>query len=286
MISQTAATSEQLGARFEAFWQRFPYRQVPVDGVEWHYVDTGGDAPPILMLPGGSYRPDNYFQLIDALADDFRIISPAYPPVYPLRRVLDGVAGVLDDAGLDAVTVFGCSYGGYVAQAMAQAMPERVRELVLAQTGTRHFAGPGTMRVFLPLFAAMPLSMIRAFTWRLWTRWFTAPAQSEAFWRARLRTELMEMSRPQHVAGVRNIVDFMATCTPAPGWLQPWHGRVLILEATQDQAFSAEQREELRLAYPEATVRPLTAGHTALFTAPDQFTAEIRRFFEEDGGHP
>jgi 3-oxoadipate enol-lactonase len=236
----------------------------------------------VLMLPGGSHRPDNFFQLIADLADDFRIIAPAYPPVFPLRSVLRGVGAVLDAAGLRQVTVFGCSYGGYVAQAMTKAMPERVDDLVLAQTGTRHFAGLPTMRAFAALFAALPLRLIRAFTWRLWMRWFTAPPESERFWRPRLRTELAEMTRAQHLAGVRNIVDFMATCSPAPGWLAPWDGRVLVLEATDDQAFSAEQRAELRRAYPQATVRALEAGHTALFTHPELFTTEIRGFLRAD----
>ena len=284
MTSRSGVTSTELQAQFDAFRSRFPSRHVRVEDVDWRYLDTGGDAPPILMLPGGSYRPDNYFQLITDLADDFRVIAPAFPPVSPLGPVLRGVAAVLDDAGLGAVPVFGCSYGGYVAQAMVKSLPERVTALMLAQTGTRHFAGMRTMRAFVPLFAALPLPAIRAFTWRLWMRWFTAPPESEAFWRSRLRTELGEMSRAQHVAGVRNIVDFMATCSPAPGWLEPWSGRMLILEATGDQAFSAEQRAELRRAYPGATVRSLEAGHTALFTHPELFTAAVRGFLAGDGG--
>ena len=41
---------------------------------------------------------------------------------------------------------------------------------------------------------------------------------------------------------------------------------------------SAEQRAELRCAYPQATVRPRGNGHTALVTQPERFTSEIRRF--------
>jgi pimeloyl-ACP methyl ester carboxylesterase len=247
--SPATATGQQLAAAFAAFWTRFPYRRLEVEGVEWRYVDTGTDGPAVLMLPGGSYRPDNYFQLIADLADDFRIIAPAYPPVFPLRSVLRGVGAVLDAAGLQQATVF---------------------------------AGLPTMRVVAALFTALPLRLIRAFTWRLWMRWFTAPPESERFWRARLRTELAEMTRAEHLAGVRNIVDFMATCSPAPGWLAPWDGRVLILEATDDQAFPAGQRAELRRAYPQATVRALDAGHTALFTHPELFTTEIRGFLRVD----
>lgn len=278
MPSVGIATSEELELGFARFWERYTYRRLHVGEFDWRYIDTGVGATTILMLSGGSYRPDNYFRLISDLARDFRVIAPAYPPVHPLRTVVAGLDAILDAAEQGRVALFGCSYGGYVAQAMVTESPERVEDLILAQTGTRHFAGRKTMEVFAAIFAVLPLSLLRAFTWRLWMRWFTAPSESEAFWWARLRTELMEMTKAQHVAGARNIADFMASYKPAAGWLAPWNGRVLLLESLQDQAFSAELRAELRRAYPEATVNPLEAGHTALFTHPELFAAEIRRF--------
>jgi hypothetical protein len=52
VASQAVATSAQLRARFEAFWERFPYRHLQVDGLRWRYLDTGGDARPPLLLHG------------------------------------------------------------------------------------------------------------------------------------------------------------------------------------------------------------------------------------------
>ena len=278
MHSPPTATSAQLDVEFARFRDAFPYRFLTVDGVPWRYLDAGTGDSAILMLPGGSYRPDNYFRLITDLAGDHRVIAPAYPAVHPLPKVLRGLAAILDEAGLGALTVFGCSYGGYVAQAMTKDMPDRVGSLVLAQAGTRHIIGLRGMRLFTACFALMPPAAKRAFTWRLWMRWFTAPPESAQFWLARLRAELAEMTGAQLLAGARNIVDFMAHYAPAPGWLRPWNGPLLILESLHDQAFSTAQRAELRQAYPRATVRSLDAGHTALFGQPEQFTAEIRQF--------
>jgi pimeloyl-ACP methyl ester carboxylesterase len=271
-------SSQNLPADFAGFWSRHPYRSAFAGQLEWRYVDTDNGEPTILMLPGGSYRPDNYFKLICGLAVDFRVIAPAYPPVSPLSELISGLAAVLDSAQQARVTVFGCSFGGYVAQALVKELPDRVDALILAQTATRHFAGLRTMRMFSALFAALPLPIIRAFTWRLWTRWFFAQEESREFWFGRLRSELAEMIREQHVAGARNIVDFMVRYHPAPRWLEPWHGPTLLLESLNDQAFSAEQRKELRDAYPGSVVRTLNAGHTALFTDSDLFVREIRDF--------
>ena len=246
--------------------------------VVWPYLDTGGNDPVLLMLAGGTYRPDNYFQLIEDLAADHRVLAPTYPPVHPLPAVVAGLVAVLDDAGVAAATVCGWSYGGYLAQALTKETPARVQNLVLAQTGTRHVYGLTTMRLFAPVFARLPPGAKRAFTRRLWRRWFTAPPSGRQFWGHRLQEELQQISNAQHTAGVANMIDFMTRYTPAPGWLAPWTGRVLILESTEDQAFSPGRRAELRAAYPEAAVRTIAGGHTALFTDPGWFTTQIRAF--------
>jgi pimeloyl-ACP methyl ester carboxylesterase len=232
----------------------------------------------LLMLPGGTYRPDNYFQLIEDLADDHRVLAPVYPPVHPLPLVVAGLLAVLDDAGVPAATICGWSYGGYVAQVFAKEEPGRTRHLVLAQTGTRHIFGLTTMRIFATVFARLPLNMKQGFTRRLWRRWFTSPASSREFWNGRLEEELQQISDAQHTAGVANMIDFMAHYSPAPGWLAPWQGRVLILQSASDGAFKGDRQAELRAAYPEAAVRTIPGGHTALFTHPGWFTAQIRDF--------
>lgn len=65
-------TSRQLQERHDSFRARFPLRQVRAGTVAWDFLDTCSAGPVILMLPGSTYRPDNYFQFIDDLAADHR----------------------------------------------------------------------------------------------------------------------------------------------------------------------------------------------------------------------
>ncbi|HEY1155382.1 MAG TPA: alpha/beta hydrolase [Arthrobacter sp.] len=148
--------SQELQVRFERFRARFPIQTLQAGPAAWNYLDTGGQGPVLLMLPGGTYRPDNYFQLIEDLAQDHRILAPAYPAVHPLPSVVAGLTAVLDHAGVGSATVCGWSYGGYVAQVFAKEAPGRVRNLVLAETGTRHIFGLTTMRVFAVVLHACP----------------------------------------------------------------------------------------------------------------------------------
>ena len=60
---------------------------------------------------------------------------------------------------------------------------------------------------------------------------------------------------------------------------EDWSGRpVLVLQSERDRAFAA-QAEEIRAAYPHATIRVLRgAGHGALFTHTEQYVGEIQTF--------
>jgi pimeloyl-ACP methyl ester carboxylesterase len=52
-----------------------------------------------------------------------------------VEQVVDDLAAVLDDAGIERAVVYGTSYGGYLAQAFGARHPDRVAGMVLDSTG-------------------------------------------------------------------------------------------------------------------------------------------------------
>jgi pimeloyl-ACP methyl ester carboxylesterase len=117
------------------------FRSVPVRGGELSVEVLPADTDPVLAIHGVSSncRLWNWFRAeapeISLVAPDLRGRARSVAvagPSSPAQHAEDMVA-VLDELGLDRVTVCGMSMGGFVAVALAH--PERVRDVVLVDGG-------------------------------------------------------------------------------------------------------------------------------------------------------
>jgi proline iminopeptidase len=119
-------------------------RTAGLDGVHLHY-ECDGDGSPLLVLHGGLGIDHHlYRRTLAPLADDFRLLLPDQrgngrsvpvdPETITIEQLADDAAALLDHLELDRVTVFGHSFGGFVAQELALRHSERLDGLVLACT--------------------------------------------------------------------------------------------------------------------------------------------------------
>ena len=268
-----------LSARFSAFERDYPYRETSCGGRRWRYrVGGAPGGTPVLVLTGATTVPDPLFVLIADLGQRSPVIAPAYPPATRIDELVDGVVGVLDAEQVPRVRLVGSSFGGYLAQCLVRAHPERVGQLVLAQTGIRHFAGSGAITVLRWLLSAAPEGAVKAFTWQTWQALLADLGDDERFWTALLRDILEHQLSKRHLLAVMAaMADFTARHRPLPGQL-PAGLPVLVLAAEHDRAF-ARQFEEIRAVYPDATIHTIVgAGHGALFTHTDAYISAIRDF--------
>ena len=105
--------------------------------------EVRGEGDPLVLVHGLAYDRAGWGRLPDLLAERFRVVLvdnrgvgesdvPAGP--YSVAEMADDVVSVLDDAGIERTNLFGVSLGGYIAQELALAHPERVERLILAST--------------------------------------------------------------------------------------------------------------------------------------------------------
>lgn len=107
-------------------------------------IDTGGNAPAVLIVPDGPNVVEHYAALIGRLSGSVRVVCfdmPGFgfsPPSASYEHTLDhgadAVLGVLDALGLERATLaFSCANGFYALRTARRA-PTRVTGLFLSQT--------------------------------------------------------------------------------------------------------------------------------------------------------
>lgn len=119
---------------------------IDVAGVRTNYHDLGprNAATPLLLLHGsgpGVSAWANWRTVLPALARERRVIAPDIVGfgfterpdgfVFGQEGWVDHVLGLLDELGLDRVSIIGNSFGGALALWLAHRHPERVERLVL-----------------------------------------------------------------------------------------------------------------------------------------------------------
>ena len=122
-------------------WDEVEHHFAQNQGVKIHYV-TLGKGPTVLFVHG---FPDFWYSWRDqmaALAGDFRTAAldlrgynqsdqPTGVESYRLPLILDDVAAVVRDLGVEKVTLVGHDWGGAIAWRFAMAHPESVERLVI-----------------------------------------------------------------------------------------------------------------------------------------------------------
>src|SRR3977135_3268511 len=115
------------------------------DGVKIYY-EVRGSGPPLLLTHGYSSTSAMWQGQIEALSSHHRLVLwdmrghgqsdyPDDPSAYSEALTVGDMAALLDEVGADSAIVGGLSFGGYMSLAFYRAHPERVRALLIIDTG-------------------------------------------------------------------------------------------------------------------------------------------------------
>ena len=111
------------------------------NGIDVHYLRTGGNKPPIVLLHGLMTKGACWTPLAQALENEYDVIMPdarghgnssAPDHGYRYEDLADDVVSFIDALGLANPVLLGHSMGGMTAAVIASQNPKRLRGLVLA----------------------------------------------------------------------------------------------------------------------------------------------------------
>ena len=115
------------------------------DGVEIYY-EVHGSGPPLLLTHGYSSSSHMWRGQIEALSRDYQLITwdmrghghtdyPEDQGLYSEAQAVEDMAAILDAVGAETAIIGGLSLGGYMSLAFAATYPQRVRALLIIDTG-------------------------------------------------------------------------------------------------------------------------------------------------------
>jgi len=272
-----ANAEPDVAASLQAFRGTHPTRTLELDGRNWQYLSLEPDSNPaetILFLHGMTGAYDIWWQQIETLQHDYRIIAVTYPPANSLEEMEQAVMAILDAEGVDKFNVVGTSLGGYFAQFLVARHPGRVQRAVFSNTFppndiiSENNKAIGAALPYLPEWLVM-----NVLSGSMRESVYPASDYSELVLAFGLEQTHGRMSKAQVVGRFHCVVESFVP--PAP--VMP----VLIIESDNDPLVEPALRAQLKTTYPAAAVYTFSgAGHFPYLNRPDEYTTALREFFD------
>jgi maspardin len=269
-----AKVDPKITASLQAFRAEHPAKLLKVNGVAWEYVAFGKGPDTILFLHGMTGAYDIWWQQMQDLQGQYRVISVTYPAVDTLEKLSEGFLAIMDAEQVDRTNIVGTSLGGYLAQYLVAKYPDRIERAVFSNTFPPNDLIAeknrliGAVLPFLPEWLVM--SVLRdSFVKSIY------PASGNDELTLAFLTEVGSgrMSKAQVVGRYRCVVQPFT----APD-LDKLKIPVLIVEADNDPLVEKALREQLKAIYPSAGVRTLSSGHFPYLNPSTGFTDIIAAF--------
>lgn len=259
-----------LRAERDRFAETHPERAEQIGPRRWGVVETAGDGPGLLLLPGTLGRADVFWRLMTRLAGRVHAVSVSWPADPDMGRWVADLPEIMDRCGLGRAVVLGTSLGGYAAQVAAAALPGRIDGLIAANT-LSDVSGLATRPPYDGDLARAPIETLRAGFAAGLAAWAqTRPDQAE------LTDLLLEDARGRiPEAELRARLMALKGAAPLPGPSLP-PDRIAVIEAEDDPLIPAPMRAGVSAALrPGRVFRFREGGHFPYVSRPDLYAAAV-----------
>ncbi len=263
----------------DTFRGRFETEIHSVNGRRWGVIDCGvdsaGNKPVFIFLPGTLGTAEIFWNQIVALSDSHRVLSLTYPALADAEALVDDLADLMSKFELKSASILGSSLGGFLAQLFAIRHADRVEHIFIANS----LSDPTPFKTQQPppwQISAMPASMLRKVMGDRVQSW---SANDESM---KPLVELLMHQLNKAIPG-RNLkarVLALLKSDNLPHLPIP-DSRITIIDSEDDPLIPETARAEVRRRYPQARHCGFKyGGHFPYVVRPDDYTAHIRTSLE------
>ena len=271
--------------QLKAFRESHPYKVITVGGRDWKYISSGESSDSLLLLTGASVPAESNWKDILRHEQRFRVVAPSYPPVRSVDDAIEGIRSVLEAEGIERVSIVGGSLGAGVGHSFIRRYPERVQKLALIAFGLPDQSFVSAIKRTIRMCSLVPWWMLKRIVMSRGRESLSALPEGEAaFTRAYFRDALKNDMDKRTLLGHFRIALDMALSADVLRMTETvdGSGRVLIIQADDDDTITQEHRQALEKTYPGATAHLFeTGGHLLDFCHGAEIADMIDRFLVE-----
>jgi pimeloyl-ACP methyl ester carboxylesterase len=268
----------------------FPHAPPPWPGVQLYvpggriFMRRSGNPanPKLLLLHGWAVHGGMYQGMRALLEERFELLvpdlrghgysaTPARPRTWEIEHFAEDLIAALDQLDVQRLHVGGYSMGGFVALALAQAIPDRVDRLAIMCSAARQSDKVRRNLVLAEaLFRVAPPETMAVLAKRL----LDGPGRPEGM--TRVMQWLLGYNTRAGIAGAARAMRRADLRTGAPGMAHP----TLVVTAEHDVAIPRRSSDELVELLPNVTHRHWAdAGHALVASHGDELSRELITFF-------
>jgi maspardin len=260
-----------------SFRETYPPKAVYVDGTNWDYVIVGSGQETILFLHGMTGSYDIWWQQIEGLKKDFRIIAVTYPAVNSLEKMAKGISAIINQEKIGRVNLIGTSLGGYFAQYLVARNTDNILRAVFANTFPPNKIIAEKNKTMGRLLPYLPeWLVIKVFRGSFKNSIYPASGNHELTLAFLNEIGSGRMTKAQVVGRYRCVIEPFA----APG-VRELGIPVMIIESDNDPLVEPALREALKTTYSSASGYTFhNAGHFPYLNHAAEFTDLLKKFFK------
>jgi pimeloyl-ACP methyl ester carboxylesterase len=266
-----------------------PRKTIPLDGVSITYTDSESRGPVLICLHAIGHGARDFEDLSRRLGQEYRVIALDFPGQgnsgpdrFPASatRYAELLSLFIDKLNLESVTLIGNSIGGATSIRYADTHPEKVKALVLCDSGGLAPPGPAG-RVFIAAFVQFFAAGRRGASWFPWafSHYYrrvliNQPAREE-------RDRIIESS--YEIAPVLEQA-WRSFATPEENlWsvLPRIKHPVLLAWAKDDSVIPLDRTRSAFDRFPNHRLVVFSGGHSAFLEDPDRFEHVLREFLRD-----
>lgn len=155
LVSFVGETAVSLALRAECIGAGLRRRERSSSGLDWVYLDSGGDGAPLVLIHGFGADKYHWTRVASHMRGRFRVIVPDLPGFgeseapanlrYRIQDHVERLRGFLLDLGVTHPHIGGNSMGGYIAGLYAATYPAEVASLWLVDSAGVFNAEPSEL---------------------------------------------------------------------------------------------------------------------------------------------